>query len=114
DVAWALAAVHNAGPVHRDIKPANIIQGASGDFKLIDFGIVAADLGLRAMPPSSVRESRGPLSEATPDAVTLGSAQPPSIDASTLGLAPTAVITAPTRVPPSSTGLSTRHVGTRA
>lgn len=39
DMAWALAAVHNAGLVHRDIKPENIIAARTG-FKLIDFGIV--------------------------------------------------------------------------
>lgn len=38
-VAWALAAVHQAGLVHRDVKPGNIVQSASG-YKLIDFGIV--------------------------------------------------------------------------
>jgi serine/threonine protein kinase/tetratricopeptide (TPR) repeat protein len=45
-VAWALAAVHEAGLVHRDVKPANIVESRSG-YRLIDFGIAAA------MPPVS-------------------------------------------------------------
>ncbi len=79
----ALAYMHAHGVIHRDIKPENILVTASGDVKIIDFGIATAEAARRLtwaglshalgtpdyMAPEQIRGRRG---DARTDVYALG------------------------------------------
>jgi serine/threonine protein kinase len=59
-IARALSAAHDRGVVHRDLKPENVIRSASGQVKILDFGL------------AFFKNAPQPMTHLTEDGVVLG------------------------------------------
>jgi WD40 repeat protein/tRNA A-37 threonylcarbamoyl transferase component Bud32 len=70
DAAKGLAHAHAAGLIHRDVKPGNIMRAASGEVKILDFGLV--------VEPDETSSLTGPnLVMGTPDYISPEQAEDP-------------------------------------
>ncbi len=78
-ICEAVQYAHQQGVVHRDLKPANILVDASGQPKILDFGVARlTDADVQATRQTSVGEVVGTLQYMSPEQV---NADPVQVDA---------------------------------